>query len=321
MSSKKIIALDNGLGKPLGTLSFAGIVTRPEILSIDTKKGSSAQPLTLDLAGTPKGDHPLLLVDGITWSPKTQRIYWTNMGIPTSNDGSIYSSRLDGSDVQAVVPAGGVHTPKQLTIDNEASRLYFSDREGLRVMSCALDGSDIQVLITTGDWRDEAQTTDQTKWCVGITVSHENGLFYWTQKGPSKAGRGRIFCAPIESSGPRTPILLLDRLPEPIDLEVHGDHLYWTDRGELPFGNTLNRANLNSSGTEVLQAENTPAGLKYQVLAQNFDEAIGLSLVPELKKIYVSDLGGSIWSYDMDTSVKELHFQDKDRGFTGIVVI
>ena len=40
-------------------------------------------------------------------------------------------------------------------------------------------------------------------------------------------------------------------LPEPIDLEI--DHttrtLYWTDRGDPPHGNTVNRAHWTPSGT------------------------------------------------------------------------
>jgi hypothetical protein len=36
--------------------------------------------------------------------------------------------------------------------------------------------------------------------------------------------------------------LLFDKLPEPIDLQI-GDKtssLYWTDRGDFPYGNSLN---------------------------------------------------------------------------------
>jgi hypothetical protein len=92
------------------------------------------------------------LPDGLDISLKTGRIYWTNMGIPTSDDGIVQSCKLDGTDVQTVIPAGAVHTPKQLIIDQKNDNLYFCDREGLRVMRSNLDGSEHEMLIKTGDW-------------------------------------------------------------------------------------------------------------------------------------------------------------------------
>lgn len=127
----------------------------------------------------------------------SQRMFWTRMGNPHQNDGAIYSANQDGSDLKAVVPEGMVHTPKQCTIDQKAQKLYFCDREGLRVMRVNLDGSDLETLIQTGDWRQEG-SEDQTKWCVGIAVSRKLGKFYWTQKGWSKAMKGRIFSASID---------------------------------------------------------------------------------------------------------------------------
>jgi hypothetical protein len=46
--------------------------------------------------------------------------------------------------------------------------------------------------------------------------------------------------------------LLLDQLPEPIDLEIDADTnmLYWTDRGEYPLGNSLNRAFVGVPGAK-----------------------------------------------------------------------
>lgn len=54
-----------------------------------------------------------------------------------------------------------------------------------------------------------------------------------------------------ESATKRTDVeTLFDRLPEPIDLEmdIEQEMLYWTDRGEYPLGNSLNRAFAGSSG-------------------------------------------------------------------------
>jgi hypothetical protein len=89
-------------------------------------------------------------------------------------------------------------------------------------------------------------------------VDARRGKFYWTQKGPSKAGKGRIFRANLDIPSGETPWdrsdieLLFDHLPEPIDLEIDTDEnrLYWTDRGEYPRGNSLNRAFVGPSSRQ-----------------------------------------------------------------------
>ena len=42
--------------------------------------------------------------------------------------------------------------------------------------------------------------------------------------------------------------MLFDGLPEPIDLELDLENrvLYWTDRGDPPRGNTVNRAPMDA---------------------------------------------------------------------------
>ena len=44
-------------------------------------------------------------------------IYWTNMGNPKVNDGSIDRANLDGTNVTNIVPSGATWTPKQLQLD------------------------------------------------------------------------------------------------------------------------------------------------------------------------------------------------------------
>ncbi|GJN76132.1 3-hydroxyacyl-CoA dehydrogenase, NAD binding domain [Purpureocillium lilacinum] len=243
--------------------------------------------------------------DGIDISLSAGKLFWTSMGIPSQNDGAVYSSNLDGSDVTAIVPRGAVHTPKQLTVDSINSKLYFSDREGLRVMRCAFDGSGLEVLVQTGDWRDESHQADQTRWCVGVTVSPATGKFYWTQKGPSKGGKGRIFRADMvfragETAASRSDVeLLFQNLPEPIDLEVDEaeNMLYWTDRGELPLGNSINRAKLET--VHPAEAPSRP-GKDYEVIARDMHEAIGIKLDPTNRHIYTTDLGGTVYRLNLD---------------------
>src|SRR6476646_1422321 len=69
-------------------------------------------------------------------------------------------------------------------------------------------------------------------------------------KGPSNGGRGKILRAAVDIPAGHTAAdrgdieVLFDGLPEPIDLDLDLDTrmLYWTDRGDPPLGNTVNRA-------------------------------------------------------------------------------
>src|SRR5438270_6412606 len=187
--------------------------------------------------------------DGVVVDVEAGHIYWTNMGVPSMNDGSIERADLDGKNRVTIISEGRTFTPKQLHLEKKSGKLYWCDREGMRVMRANVDGSNIETLVDTskGDARPGA---DLTKWCVGITVDPERGKIYWTQKGPDDAGKGRIFRANIEMPNGetvtnRTDIeFLFDDLPEPIDLELDLEYrlMNWTDRGDPTRGNTVNRA-------------------------------------------------------------------------------
>src|ERR1700739_407896 len=136
------------------------------------------------------------LPDGIAVDVEAGHIYWTNMGIPNLNDGSIERVDLDGGNRKVIVPQGVTHTPKQMHLDKQGGKLYWCDREGMRVMRANLDGSQIETLVQTG--HGDKDRSDQTRWCVGITVDPKLGKIYWTQKGPDNGEQGRIFRANIE---------------------------------------------------------------------------------------------------------------------------
>ena len=192
------------------------------------------------------------LPDGIVVDVEAGHIYWTNMGVPNLNDGSIERADLDGSNRKVIVPQGVTFTPKQLHLEKRSGKLYWCDREGMRVMRANLDGTNVETLVKTGEGDDDRR--DATRWCVGITVDPERGQIYWTQKGPDNAGLGRILRAGIdipkgEDAAGRTDIeVWFDDLPEPIDLELDLESrvLYWTDRGNPPLGNTVNRAAIDA---------------------------------------------------------------------------
>jgi hypothetical protein len=237
--------------------------------------------------------------DGIAVDVEAGHIYWTNMGVPSRNDGWIERCDLDGRNRKTIVPEGATFTPKQLQLDKRGGKLYWCDREGMRVMRANLDGSQIETLVQTGST--DADRRDATKWCVGIALDLERGQIYWTQKGPDNAGKGRIFRAGIdiprgESASKRSDIeVLYDGLPEPIDLEI--DHakriLYWTDRGDPPLGNTVNRAPLDEG------RNGRPAP---QIVFRHLMEGIGIALDRAGERMFMTDLAGSVYVASLDGS-------------------
>ncbi|OOQ89885.1 putative 3-hydroxyacyl-CoA dehydrogenase, NAD binding domain [Penicillium brasilianum] len=262
------------------------------------------------------------LPDGIAIDPKTGRLFWTNMGIPGEENGSVLSYNPQTKLVETIIPSGRINTPKQLALDSTSNKLYFSDREGLCVYRCNFDGTSLEKIVEAGNPANLEEAQDARNWCVGIAVAPKLGKFYWTQKGPSKGGQGRIFCANIstpvgQNPSTRSDIECVQRgLPEPIDLEVDESNLwlYWTDRGEIPFGNSLNRVRLNKlSQGSVSQ--------KPEVLARNFNETIGLKLDVENDSVYVTDLGGGIYRCGLTGESKSLLYADSSRAFTGIAIL
>jgi hypothetical protein len=262
----------------------------------------------LDLSGgrvlsmNPDGSHARVIAadcphpDGIVVDVEADHVYWTNMGVPSRNDGSIERADLDGSNRRFVVAPGGTFTPKQLHLDKANGKLYWSDREGMRVMRANLDGSKIEILVQSGEG--EADRRDQEKWCVGIAVDHGRQQIYWTQKGGDNAEVGRILRAGIEipkgeTAANRSDIdVFFNGLPEPIDLEIDLEHrvLYWTDRGNPPRGNTVNRAPIDAK-----PAQDVP-----QIVVSDLMEGIGIALDVPGNRMFVTDLAGSLYVASLD---------------------
>jgi hypothetical protein len=224
--------------------------------------------------------------------------------LSSQNDGSIERADIDGKNRTTIVPPGGTFTPKQLHLQKESGKLYWSDREGMRVMRCNLDGSQIETLVQT-DGGDSRPGRDQTKWCVGITVDPQRGHVYWTQKGGDDAGVGSILRANLEmpkgqTAANRTDIeVLFENLPEPIDLELDLENrlLYWTDRGDPPRGNTVNRASVAGTAAH----DRVP-----EILVTHLMEGIGIALDPRGDRMFVTDLAGSVYTAKLDGSQKRV---------------
>src|SRR5580700_3363915 len=269
-------------------------------------KSTSGRLFFLDLGGgrvlsaNPDGSDLRVVVsegrklpDGLVIDDDAGHIYWTNMGNPKKDDGSIFRSDLDGKNMVAILPPGATFTPKQIQLEKKSGKLYWSDREGMRVMRANLDGSKVETLVDTSQGNPRPGP-DATKWCVGIAVDPDGGKLYWTQKGSDNAGEGRIFRANIEipagqASANRKDIeFLYGNLPEPIDLDLDlaNRMLYWTDRGDPPRGNTVNRATMDPKP----ENRNEP-----EILLTHLMEGIGLALDLKGGRMFITDFGGSVY--------------------------
>ncbi len=293
-----------------------GVVARIFFLDLGAGRVLSANPDGSDLKTLVSEGRKL--PDGLAVDVAAGHLYWTNMGNPKANDGSIFRSDLDGRNMTTIIAPGDTFTPKQLQIDKPNGKLYWSDREGMRVMRANLDGSRIETLIDTsqGDPRPGA---DPVKWCVGVAIDLDGGKLYWTQKGGDNAGEGRILRASLDIPRGQTPTnrtdieLLYDKLPEPIDLDLDLETrlLYWTDRGNPPRGNTVSRAPLD-----------TPRGGRPppEIVFSNLMEGIGLALDPKHGRMFITDFAGSVYSANLDGSgQKTLLFAEGN--LTGIAYV
>ena len=89
--------------------------------------------------------------------------------------------------------------------------------------------------------------------------------------------------------------MFCDNLPEPIDLEL--DHasrvLYWTDRGDPPRGNTVNRAPIDAGPIDAPE-----------IVFTHLMEGIGIALDVPGDRMFLTDLAGSVYSARLDGSQK-----------------
>jgi hypothetical protein len=297
-----------------GKNSMSSANSRAKAVRLSTKPGSgrlyflSASSGQV-LSANPDGSDLKVIVsegrripDGIVVDTEAGHLYWTNMGNPNANDGSIERADFNGNNTSHIVRNGGTFTPKQLQLDRKNRKLYWSDREGMRIMRANLDGTNIETLVDTSEG-DARPGKDAKKWCVGIALDVERGKVYWTQKGPEKAGQGRIFRANLEIPEGQTPAnrrdieVLYNNLPEPIDLDLDlGNRImYWTDRGDPPRGNTVNRAPMDAAPGARKEPE---------IVFNHLMEGIGLALDLENKRMFVTDLAGSVYSANLDGSNK-----------------
>lgn len=250
--------------------------------------------------------------DGVVYDSASQRLYWTNMGRDYDvKDGNIRYGSLNGEESGYTVSVGNTHTPKQLAMDADSRYLYWCDREGMRIERCQIATGKVEVLLDCSKlFPSEVR---ESRYCIGIALDQKNNRIFWTMKGPSKGGQGRLLSAPFDYSAANAAInleeinVVFDQLPEPIDLAIDyaGDFLYWSDRGAEPEGNSLNRVSLT-------------ALLNKEVVITGFKEAIGFVIDAKNHSAFVADLTGHIYLVDLISRDKKVILHHPDSGFTGL---
>jgi len=65
--------------------------------------------------------------DGSSSMLRPGHIYWTNMGVPNKNDGSIERVDLDGQNRVTIIGEGKTFTPKQLHLEKKSGKLYWCE--------------------------------------------------------------------------------------------------------------------------------------------------------------------------------------------------
>jgi hypothetical protein len=268
----------------------------------------SLGPMSRVLSMAPDGSDLKVLVDnleskpdGVTVDPLRRHLFYTFMGTTRTGDGDFWENEgyieradYDGGARKVIVPLGSFVTGKQIVFNAHTDRLYWCDREGMRVMSCRPDGSDLHTHVQTGVGEERR---DERRHCVGVAVDAKAGHLYFTLKGTPNGNVGRIMRMPLARTPGLDPLrrsdvdTVFDGLPEPIDLEWDESNqtLYWTDRGDPPKGNTLNRARMRN-GKPV----------DHEILLHDMFEAIGLALDLPNRRAFVSELAGRVYVADLD---------------------
>lgn len=181
-------------------------------------------------------------------------------------------------------------TMGERTSTNSTGEAGYADIDG-GVHAIDVDGSHRRDIVAPGGTTTGKQLTLDSR----VAIDEANGHVYWSQKGSSTGGDGKIFRAGLQIPDGQTAEdrgdieLLWDHLPAPIDLELLDGRPFWTDRGagSGPGGSSFNRAMVPPVGQK---------GQAPEVLAEGFEEAIGLAMDQEGQMSYVADLSVKIWA-------------------------
>jgi hypothetical protein len=241
--------------------------------------------------------------DGVAVDTLAQKVYWSNMAEGTGK-GSLQRANLDGSGIEYVVKPGETHTPKQIQLDLVHGKIYWSDRDGLKIQRCNLDGSANEILVSG------LQNP------VGMALDIAGGWFYWSDRYAGTLNRAPMAMPKGQTAANRRDIdTLITGLTRPIDLalDLGQGRLYWTDRDE----GTIHRA-----GIAIPAGQTASHRTDIETLVRNLSTPIGISLDLPGGKLYYTELPGQVGRANLDgTGPETLWKKTGINSFTGITYV
>lgn len=166
-------------------------------------------------------------------------------------------------------------------------RLFVLDLSGGRVFSLNADGSDQKIIVN------ECRHPD------GIVVDVEAGHIYWTDMGVPNLNDDSIERADLDGQNRRMIVPVGGTFtPKQLHLDKKNGKLYWTDRGDPPRGNTVNRAPMDMEMKK--KKRQAP-----EILLTHLQEGIDIALDLKEERMFLTDLGGSVYSAKLNGSDKK----------------
>lgn len=233
--------------------------------------------------------------DGVGLDLVNNRVFWTNMA--RGPHGSVQRAHLDGTPIEGdekyLIPPGEVHTGKEIELDLNGGKVYWSDRDGTRIQRANLDGTGLETLISA--FKNSEGDMVALENPVGMALDIENGKLYSSDRFIGILFRAGMEIPEGETHATRTDVEVLvagvrgeDR-PIDIDLDLGAGMMYWTDRGS----HEVLRAKLDGSRVQTV-IDSTKVEIK---------DPIGISLDLASRKMYWSDVSvGKIFRANLDGS-------------------
>jgi sugar lactone lactonase YvrE len=230
--------------------------------------------------------------DGITVDLTNSFIYWTNMGTPVGGAGvgSLQRMKLDDDVVQTVIPVGTTSTPKQINIDNQARKLYWSDREAM-VWRSELDGSSPEIILSGHELMQP----------VGMGLDVARRQVYISDRQARKLFRVGFDMPEGEKAATRSDVETLADFPDTrslawplnIALDLDRRQMYWTDRTR----GVIYRMNMDMpAGADPV------ARPDLAVVVAGLTEPVGLAFDSMGQKLYFTELSGRVSRCNLDGS-------------------
>ena len=172
------------------------------------------------------------------------KMYWVSFG-----PSKVYRANLDGSDIEAIinrgapiaVPGKRLPTPGTITLDTNASKIYWGNWRGPWGISRAdNDGSDIEEIMIKPLDGVFGRIVD----AESLELDLKTRKMYWADSFNDNIGRANLDGSNYEELG-TTPA------PFGLALDLRNRHIYWTDI----FLGRIERSFLNGDNVETLLTE------------------------------------------------------------------